>query len=337
MSKVSDSIKDAIFQLEGITGIKMKIKRETEGLDAIISIGGKHFSVEYKSEIRKSNKGIFLSQINDLNKKSKNPIVIIAKYIASDVAVELRNKEINYIDIAGNAYLKEADFFIFISGQKVQRISKTNQSRAFQESGIKLIFCLIKYPESLNLSYRNLAKLSEISVGSVSHVIKELIDLSFILKVNKKKLVLKNTSALLNRWIIAYNDILRPRLIKRQMRFSNKEDVRKWLSLPIQKVDDVNLWGGETAGAIITGLLKPKVFTIYTNGSWQNIAKRFKLIPDEQGEIEILSIFWNTDTDNTKNKTVPALLVYADLISSGYERNIQIANELLNNELQYIK
>jgi hypothetical protein len=96
-------------------------------------------------------------------------------------------------------------------------------------------------------------------------------------------------------------------------------------------------WGGEPGAAIITNQIKPGFFTIYTNGNWQNIAKELKLIPDEQGEIEILGTFWDTSVCDTQNKTVPALLIYADLISSGYERNIQIANEILENELQYIK
>jgi hypothetical protein len=41
----------------------------------------------------------------------------------------------------------------------------------------------------------------------------------------------------------------------------------------------------------------------------------------------------------TKNNTItaPALLVYADLINSGFERNIETAKKIETNELQYIK
>jgi len=35
----------------------------------------------------------------------------------------------------------------------------------------------------------------------------------------------------------------------------------------------------------------------------------------------------------TTNKTAPALLVYADLINSGYGRNIETAKKILANEL----
>ncbi|NJO90316.1 MAG: hypothetical protein HC831_16255 [Chloroflexia bacterium] len=189
----------------------------------------------------------------------------------------------------------------------------------------------------MQLSYRVLAKITRIAIGSISSILNELTELSFILKTSDKKRTLKNTQHLLNRWIIAYNDILRPRLLKKRMRFSENLDVKNWKNLLFNSSNGVNLWGGEPGASIITNQLKPSFFTIYTDSNWQNIAKELKLIPDEQGEIEILSTFWDTSVVDIQNKTVPALLIYADLISSGYDRNIQIANQILENELQYIK
>ncbi|MBA7533669.1 hypothetical protein ES705_25912 [subsurface metagenome] len=263
-------------------------------------------------------------------------MLLVARYLAIDVANELRNIGINYLDVAGNTYIKEGNLFIFISGQKVQRQAKTNQTRAFQEAGIKLIFNLLNNPDNLQLSYRELAELSEIAVGSVSNVMKELEDLNFILKTSSKR-VLKNTPDLLNRWIVAYNDVLRPRILKKRMRFSNIEHYSKWDTLPIQDIEDVNLWGGEPGAALLTGQLQPEKFTIYSKGSWQSIAKEFKLVPDENGDVEILQLFWKEEDKIREYYTTPPLLVYADLISSGYDRNLRIAKEILNNELSDIK
>jgi hypothetical protein len=178
------------------------------------------------------------------------------------------------------------------------------------------------------LSYRDLAELTEISIGSVSNVINELEDLNYILKTKTKR-VLKNHSELLNRWIVAYNDILRPRIVKKRMRLK-LDSLNNWSSLPLQDMDDVILWGGEPAAALLTSQLHPEKFTLYTNGSWQTISKELKLTPDENGQFEILHMFWKEDNKPQYN-TVPSLLIYADLISSGYERNIQIANQIISN------
>jgi hypothetical protein len=337
MFKDKEIIHEALFRLEQLTGTKSEVISQSDKIDAFLTIADKKFISEVKSEVRASNKGMVLSRINELKNNNEVPVLLIAKYIASDIATEFQNRNINYIDTAGNAFLKEGELFIFITGQKTQKISKTNQSRAFQEAGIKLIFCLLDGPENLQLPYRSIADIAGIAVGSISNIINELIDLAFILKIDSKRKQLKNTRELLNRWIISYNDILRPRLVKKKMRFSSGNDIEKWKNISLHKIEGVNLWGGEPGASIITNQLKPSFFTIYTDGNWQNIAKELKLIPDEQGVIEILGTFWDTSDCDAQNKTVPALLIYADLISSGYERNIQIANEILENELQHIK
>lgn len=336
MYKNNDFIYDASVQFEQLTNIPVEIESKRKEYDAILTMNDIQFIVLAKSEIRASNKGIILSEIKNFKGQSRKPIIVIAKYLAVDIAKEFKKLGINYIDVAGNAFVKEGEIFVFISGQKAQKIAKTKQTRAFQEAGIKLIFNLLMKPDNLQCSYRELAEMTDISIGSVSNVMKELEELNFILKTSTKR-ILKNTQELLNRWIVAYNDVLRPRIIKKRMRFSNIEDYGNWDTLPIQDVDDVNLWGGEPAAALLTGQLQPEILTIYTNGTWQSIAGDLKLIPDDKGEIEILYMFWKENDVYREKYVTPALLVYADLIGSGYERNTQIAKIILENELQYIK
>lgn len=64
------------------------------------------------------------------------------------------------------------------------------------------------------------------------------------------------------------------------------------------------------------------------------MAKTLRLVPSENGNIEILRKFWKNDSNNSG--VAPALLVYADLINSGFGRNVEIANQILKNELGYI-
>lgn len=335
MKKNSDFIYDAIVHLELLTKTVIEVESNRKEYDAILTIKGVQYIVITISEVKTSNKGIILAQVKEIGAKSKKPIIIVVKYIANDIADEFRQKAINYLDVAGNSFIKHKNVFISITGQKIQRISKTNQSRAFQEAGIKLIFNLLKKPDALQASYRELAEITDISIGSVSNVMKELEELNFLLKTDNKR-VLKNTKELLDRWVISYHDVLKPRILKKRMKFSNNDNYKNWSKLSLISKDNINLWGGESGAALLTGQLKPKEFSIYTNGSWQEIAKKLKLVPDKEGEIEIYYKFWKGE-ENQENQIVPSLLVYADLITSGYERNTQIAQKILNNELQYIK
>ncbi len=335
MRRNSDFIYDAIVHLEQQTQSVIEVESKRKKYDAILILKGVQYIVIAKAEIKASNKGIVLSQLEELDTNNKRPVIIIAKYIATDIAVEFRDRGINYLDVAGNSFIKHKDVLISITGQKTQRISKTNQSRAFQEAGIKLIFNLLRNPNTLQASYRELAEITDISIGSVSNVMKELEELNFLLKTDNRR-ILKNTKELLSRWVVAYHDVLKPRILKKRMRFSNPENYKNWSKLSLKIDDNINLWGGEPGAALSTGQLKPKEFTIYTSGSWQDIAKKLKLIPDEDADIDIYYMFWKGE-ENLEKPVVPSLLVYADLIASGYDRNTQIAQNILSNELQYIK
>jgi hypothetical protein len=336
MYRNNDFIYDAAVQLENSTAIPVTIESTRIDYDAVLTIKNFQFTVTAKPEIRTANKGIVLSQLKELETKSSRPIIIIAKFIASDIAQELKEKAINYLDVAGNAFIKKDDFFIYVAGQKAQKNKKTNQTRAFQETGIKLIFSLLSNQDNLQLSYRELAERTSIAIGSVSNVMKELEDLNFILKTNTKR-ILKNKPELLNRWIVAYQDVLRPRLLKRRMRFADKTKYNDWKKLLQNQPDNAILWSGEPAAALLTNYLKPALFSMYTTKSWQECAKLFEMIPDENGDIEILTIFWNLESGRTNKPIVPPVLIYTDLINSGSDRNLETAKIIFENELQNIK
>jgi hypothetical protein len=325
MEKNKDYIYDAALALEQLSGFPVTVESRPKEPNTIIKINGYQFVVEAKNEVRKENKGMLISQITQTNNLS---YLVVANYIASDAAEDLREREINYLDSAGNCFIKNALLFVSVSGQKVHRnMQKTNQTKVFQEAGIKLLFHLLSNLENLQLSYRELAELAGISIGSVSNIVSELENQHYILKTKKRR-ILKNKPELLERWTIAYHDVLRPRLFKKQMRF-----VKQLSPSELMYSDDEILLGSEAAAAILTHQLIPEQYTIYTNKKWQDL-KVIGLIPDENGKIEVLQQFWEKKDDK---KTVPPLLIYADLMGSGYSRNIETAKMILENDLPHIK
>ena len=332
MSKSIDYINDAASTLERLTGFSVIVENSGKDCDATIRINEQDICVIARNEIRKENEGLLIQHFAQANGKCC-PYVFIAKYISVDTAKTLKELRMNYLDISGNCYIQIGDFLIYISGQKIQRKQKTNQAKAFQESGIKLLFHLLSNPDNLRLSYRELAKLSDISIGSVSNIMKELEEEHFVLKTKTKR-VLKNKLRLLERWVIAYHDVLRPRLLKKRMRFPKKETLSDWKLLSLQKK---GLWGAEPGASLLTNHINPETFTVYTSESWQNLGSALGLIPDDKGNIEILQQFWEKDDSNSEGQIAPPLLIYADLLQSGFGRNVETSKLILENELSYIK
>ena len=333
MYRNNDFIYEATSKLEQLINMPIEIDSSRQNYDALLRIKNEQFIVEAKSAVRTSNQGLVMSQLEEMRQHSNRPIILIAEYISKKATEELKERGFNYIDIAGNTFIKYNNLVVFIEGQKKAKKEKTNQSRAFQEAGLKILFHLLYKPEHLQDSYRKIAEKADVSIGSVSNVMAELEELNFLLKTNDKR-VLKNTSELLHRWIVEFNAVLRPRILRKKMRFLDEDFQHKWRNINTHINDGFILWGGEPGGAILTENLRPEKFTLFTDLDLSEVARSLKLAPSENGDIEILQKFWKNDLGN--NKVAPALLIYADLINSGFGRNIETAKQILENELRYI-
>ncbi|WP_449400746.1 winged helix-turn-helix transcriptional regulator [Chryseobacterium wanjuense] len=66
-----------------------------------------------------------------------------------------------------------------------------------------------------NFPSRELAEKTGIALGSVSNILKELEESHYLLKTRNKR-VLKNQDEIIERWVIAYNELLKPRTFKRK-------------------------------------------------------------------------------------------------------------------------
>lgn len=322
--------KDLIYQattsLEDTIGQPILIRKGKEPYDVELQINKEVFQCIVKKNTKNTNYGILITSLNGIDYSKNN--IIIADYLTVNTATELKQNGINYLDAAGNTYIKTKNIFIYVEGRKTTINKKNNQTRAFQEAGLKLLLLLISNPETLQFTYRELAEKTGIALGSVSNIFKELEESHYLVKIKNKR-VLKNQEEIIERWVIAYNEILKPRSFKRKMR-ALKDDFN--IDTVIKDHNDI-YFGGEPGGKILTNYLKPKDYIIYTNEAVSKIAKDLKLVPDESGNIELYNKFW-TNSLNLKNEfTAPPLVIYADLVSTGNNRNIETAKIILENGL----
>jgi len=334
MYRNNDFIYEAIANLERFINIPIDVETSRAKYDAILKIQNMQFIVEAKSAMRNSNQGLVLSQLEDMRNNSNKPIIFIADYISKEAAIQLKNRGFNYIDTAGNAFINSNELIIYVEGKKRNNARLTNQSRAFQEAGVKIIFHLLIEPGNLQHSYREIAHSVGVSLGSVSNVMAELEELNYMIKTKDKR-VLKNKEELLERWLVEFNTVLKPRIIRSRMKFIDSDMAQNWQNMLSNQNQGEILWGGEPAGAILTNNLRPQEFTIYSNLVLPEIAKTLRLVPDKTGNIEVCQKFWKDDNNN--QNIAPALLIYTDLMNSGFGRNVEIANQIFENELQHIQ
>ena len=129
--------------------------------------------------------------------------------------------------------------------------------------------------------------MTEVALGTVNGAIAELIQKGFILDRGKKGKQLLKKKTLLDRWITAYPDYLKPKLLLG--RFRGEGDW--WKGVHLEPA--VAQWGGEVAAAKLTRYLKPGTVTLYADENHLTelvVANRLK--KDPNGNVEIFERFW---------------------------------------------
>jgi len=331
MYKGNDFIYEAFSNLQELLKTEISVDSNREPYDAVIQINGTTFYCHAKKDARNSNSGIIFNQVNQFKNfinKDRN-LLFVGEYIAKNVAESLIANDINFLDVAGNCYINTNHLKIIIEGRKQKKPQNINQARAFQEAGLKLILLLISHEHALEFSYRALAEKAGIALGSVSQIMKELEESHFILKTSDKRII-KNREELIERWVLAYNEVLKPRLFRKTYKAINLDYLRKIVNNNETKF---LLFGGEPAAEIMTNYLKPLDYIIYSDDELSIIGKELMLVPDNNGNIKIYNTCWTDNLNNENLNIAPPLVVYADLIGSGNNRNIETAKMILENEL----
>jgi len=314
-------IHKALEALKQTTGIQANFrdKGPLDGLLEFVCNGANHiFTVAIKQELRTHQ----IPQIEN-HFKSNTPFLLIANRLFPAIKEELRQKEFPYLEANGNIYLKKDGLFLFVDTQKPLDIEKNKSNRAFTKTGLKVLFYLLQHKEAIHLPQRELAQLTQVALGNIPQVLEGLKETGYLLPLNQKTYVWENRKELLDRWIVEYATVLRPKLLKE--RFALKGN---WETLAFDTTKTV--WGGEPAADLLTNYLRPEKFLIYTQENRMELIKNYKLMPDKNGAVEVLDMFWKND----EGKTAPPLLVYADLILGGGKRNKETAEKIYHEYIQ---
>ena len=255
--------------------------------------------------------------------------IIAARHVYPAQAQLLRHLGIPFIDTAGNAYINRYSLFVYIEGRQPVGEATAKPVRAFKKTGLKVIFAFLCNPGLENRTYRDIAGNAGVALGAVGRIMTELEEKGFLRKQGRKGFQLREKEELLKRWVTAYPEQLKPGLIVGRYIFP---EIRVYVAE--KEIKGTNaLWSGEIAAEKLTGYLTAKNAVIYTDGDIEELALKLRLQKNTDGNAVILRKFWNFDYKNNIH-TVPLILVYADLLATGLERNIEAAGKIYDTEIK---
>lgn len=276
------------------------------------------FVAEIRRGLRPATLGAVLHQLALHGEQG----LLVADHITPPMADELRARGVAFIDTAGNAHIARPPLLVWVKGQRPQLplAARAPATRAFQNTGLQVLFALLCRPEAANWPYRKIAEIAGVAHGTVGWVMAELPKLGFLVEINNKRRLVEG-ERLLTRWVEAYPQRLRPKLMLARYH----ADTLDWANTIDAAAYDL-LLGGEPAARRLTQHLRPGTATFYGEGINRQWVIDQRLRPDPQGNVEVLKRFWHFDHEPAD--MVPPLLVYADLLAIGDARCLEVAREL---------
>ena len=304
-------------------------KVKDEIYDGVIYIQGVAFSCLIEQDVTSTNYGRIKRRLEQIEAGGNMPILLIGGYIASSLYPELKQSRINFMDSVGNCFIShinKGSMILHISHSGIKSSYKASVAYPlFREAGLKVIFYLLQSLERFSEPFRTIRDGSGVSIGTVKNVMDELASRGYILITQEKRVLVKGKQ-LLDDWAENYALVLKPKLMLQRFSFRSVEKREEWQSI---RLPSNMWWGGECAAAKRQGYLIPENFMIYGATLPAQLMSTGAVLMGD-GEIALYKKFW-------VEEGVPAVLVYADLVTSGRSRNIEAANKLLDNELPDFK
>ena len=329
----TEILQKAVAAFHRTTGIRVRVQRlrprrgwpRADGeLRFEFPNAQKCFMVEVKRTLNPQTFGQAIEQMRRLPEKA----LLVTQYVNPRMAERLKETGTPFLDTVGNAYLNAPPIFVYLKGNAPQRFPRERPTRAFVPAGLKVVFTLLCRPELAEAPLRTIARTAHVALGTAAWVLGDLEGLGHLLIMGKRGRKLIHKQQLLERWVGAFPNQLRPKLFLGRYAAPGP----KWWEhahLP----DFHAYWGAEPAAGRLTGYLKPELVTVYMRDRPGRFLAAHRLRTDPNGNVEILDAFWDTTCDWTDPEIVPPLLVYADLLATGDPRNLETAGRIYDEQL----
>jgi hypothetical protein len=328
----------ALETLEQTTGVKGRVvqlrpqiaDRDRPDAEIVLQINGEEYPylVEAKTQVdRFATLGNVKAQLDRLG----HPGLLFTPQITTAQAKQCRQLDLAFLDLAGNAFLRQPGTYIYITGEKLENpeifVGRTGAGTA---TALRVTFALLCKPDLLNAPYRDIVEAANVALGAIGWVFFDLEKRGYIAggQKNHNRRFLEPLRVF-DEWVTNYPIKLRPKLNARRFLAENPD---WWKQARLEDVQAY--WGGEVAAERLTQYLKPANCTIYVARDKNHpqgvdpvarLVAANRLRADAQGNIEILDAFWNLPPDPARPDVVPPILVYADLIATLDPRNLETA------------
>lgn len=312
--------------------------------DASIAVtcdGKRHdFQCEIKPKLSPQAVSIAAAQVESIRRATQANVVIVTEHVSQSLATKLLEQGVQFLDAAGNAHLADDGFFLLVTGQphrRKQHPERLDPKTTWSRGALPVVHRLLNEPGALQLSFRELATASTVSLGTVHNVMADLKARGFLRKFRGEPRLIER-ERLMEQWVESYPQYLRDRLLRSRMTLPRRKDLGQLAKMVRSDLGEQG-WAisGECAAWLMDGYLPPERITLYGNGDLEALAAMLDARPAADGNIEVLQAFWDGRTSpGGESGLADPILIYADLLYTqdprAREAALRIRNEYVHIE-----
>lgn len=249
--------------------------------------------------------------------------VVVTDYASPKLRHALVDAGWGFVDGAGNASLTAPGLHVRVAGHRPQQQSTPSATLPLTKTGLPITFVLL-VREGLQQvgTQRDLSELAQRSLGSTNRVLQALRAQGHLTKDGR----LAKPSLLRNLWTEAYllhKDLGAPH---------RKYDSDRWGSprelLAADLPQGAHL-SSETAAAALGLSIRPETAVLYCRAETRkDMVRGGRLRAKPDGWIELRAPFWGSALLDADARTVPDLLIRADLLAEADPRLVGLAEEM---------
>ena len=268
-----------------------------------------------------------LNDVLNRRRQASPPLLLLAPYVSREMAARLVEGGIAFVDRVGNCYLNFGDNYVAsIVGR---RPPAEPERTAFREPAYRVLFVLLADPQLAAAPMRHIASLAGASLGTVAGVMRRLRAERFIV-ASRSKSQLVGAPALLDRWVSAYADVLRPRLLIGRYDPGSTDPGAVEARIEKALADRVPwAYGGTAAGQRLTRHYRGEETVLHiASGTADPVTRQLKAPPKRDGNLVLVQPPAPLALKGPLPHVAHPLLVYAEMLCATSPRAAEAAREI---------
>lgn len=253
--------------------------------------------------------------------------ILLAPYVSPRMGAYLANRGVNFIDEVGNCRVELDDsYFAVVEGRKPPR--RPVLQEGVRAPSYQVLFALLADPGLLAGTVRQVAVAAGVGKTTAAKMIRRLRQEQLIVPV-ERGYRMPRPGELVDRWLIAYNDVVRPHLFAGCYRTADADPAAlvKRVEGVLEDGEIAGVWSGGAALDRITGWYRGRSTVLHLPEVSPEIIRLVRALPARDGDLTILRLTGTVAACGVKARTAHPFLVYTELLTRGGERAREMAQQ----------